>query len=115
MATQEEQEEIGTTTIVYDRMTIHTQCHYCRGTGISHQRVYIDNLTEIYNNHPENKIQRIKEVRAVWNLGLKSAKELVEAFDSHMKNTRKIKESYSTEITNATDKLFEKLAALTYE
>ena len=51
----------------------------------------------------------------MWNLGLKSAKELVEAFDSHMKNTRKIKESYSTEITNATDKLFEKLAALTYE
>lgn len=112
MATQE---EIGTTTIEDDRMTIHTKCHYCRGTGISRQRVYIQNLKDIYSTHPENKIQRIKEVRSAWNLGLKSAKELVETFDSHMEMTREIEKSYSTEITNATDKLFGKLAALTYE
>ena len=38
------QAKIGTATIEYDRMTIHTACRRCRGTGREDQRIYIQKL-----------------------------------------------------------------------
>ena len=56
-------------------------CPKCRGTGTATQRIDFETLERIHTNNPENKIQRIKEVRAMWLFDLKSAKELVEAYD----------------------------------
>ena len=108
------QAKIGTATIEYDRMTIHTACRRCRGTGREDQRIYIQKLEEIYNNHPQNKINRIKYVRAEWHLDLKSAKGLVEAFDKYKESTKVIEEKHATEMADANDELFGELAGFTY-
>jgi|TARA_R110002020_G_scaffold155332_2_gene336304 ribosomal protein L7/L12 len=108
------QAKIGTATIDDYGMTVHTACRRCRGTGREDQRIYIQKLEEIYNNYPQNKINRIKYVRAEWHLNLKSAKELVESFDRYKEGTKVIEEKHATEMAHANDDLFGELASFTY-
>ena len=63
-------------------VTFDSRCSACSGSGIQTQAVDIADLADIYKTCPEGqKINRIKAVRAKWHMGLKPAKEVVEAYD----------------------------------
>ena len=63
-------------------VTIATSCHTCNGSGLDLKEIDVGEIVDIYREYPDgNKIQRIKQVRSRWGIGLRPAKELVEAYD----------------------------------
>lgn len=74
-------EKLNTGRVTNTGIEVVTTCFHCNGTGQNVRKVNIKTLADIYEQYPESKIQRIKEVRAMWLFDLKSAKELVEAYD----------------------------------
>ena len=74
-------EKLNTGRVTNTGIEVVTTCFHCNGTGQNVRKVNIKTLADIYEQYPESKISRIKEVRAMWLFDLKSAKELVEAYD----------------------------------
>ena len=74
-------EQLNTGRVTDTGIEVVTTCWHCKGDGKNVRSIDLDTLASIYNQYPENKISRIKEVRAKWLFDLRSAKELVEAYD----------------------------------
>tara|TARA_Y100000310_G_scaffold246325_1_gene251563 strand:- start:206 stop:508 length:303 start_codon:yes stop_codon:yes gene_type:complete len=66
-------------------------CRECSGTGREAVKLGVKDLVDIYEKSPANKIERIKELRAKTYLGLKPAKEVIEAYDQLISNLRAIR------------------------
>ena len=80
-------DEVGT-------VSIDTSCAKCNGSGVTTKYILVKDLADIYlSKGAGNKINRIKEIRAKYNLGLKSAKEVDEAYSRLLKELTEI--SYS--------------------
>jgi ribosomal protein L7/L12 len=56
-------------------------------------RVGVQDLMTILEAHPDNKIQRVKAVREKWLFGLKTAKDIVEAYDRLLTDLTEIRYS----------------------
>ena len=89
-------------------------CPKCRGTGTALQRIDFETLERIHLNNPENKIQRIKEVRAMWGLGLRSAKDLVERYDKFREEVKKLEQQIAVDLDKANSKLLTELTEIDY-
>ena len=81
MVTTAVDEKLNTGRVTNTGIELVTTCFQCNRTGQNVRKVNIKTLADIYQQYPESKISRIKEVRAMWLFDLKSAKELVEAYD----------------------------------
>ena len=81
MVTTAVDEKLNSGRVTNTGIEVVTTCFHCNGTGQNVRKVNIKTLADIYEQYPESKIQRIKEVRAKWLFDLRSAKELVEAYD----------------------------------
>ena len=70
--------------VTEEYIEIETKCPSCMGKGYNRTILNIDELlrmrTEVMGW--ENKIKFIKEVRTRWDLGLRDAKEIVEAVET---------------------------------
>ena len=71
-------------------VTIDSRCTACHGSGLETLTLNVVELVDIYKKFPDNKIQRIKEARAIWSISLKPAKELIEAYDRLLKELTEI-------------------------
>lgn len=89
-------------------------CPKCRGTGTALQRIDFETLENIHNNNPENKINRIKEVRAKWGLGLRTAKELVERYGVFRDEISKLERQIAVDMDIANGKLLTELTEINY-
>lgn len=83
----------GATVSSEGELNIKTSCRDCNGTGLRHMKLDVKTLVDIYQQFPDNKIQRIKELRSTTYLGLRSAKQVIEAYDKLLKELTEI--SYS--------------------
>ena len=81
MVTTAVDEKLNTGRVTDTGIEVVTTCWHCKGDGKNVRSIDLDALASSYNQYPENKINRIKEVRAKWLFDLRSAKELVEAYD----------------------------------
>ena len=69
------------------------QCKCCNGSGSGLVKLGVRDLVDIYEKHPNNKIERIKVLRDKTDLGLKAAKEVIEAYDQLLSDLLAIKYS----------------------
>jgi len=72
---------------------VKAQCNQCSGSGRMAVRVGVQDLMTILEAHPDNKIQRVKAVREKWLFGLKTAKDIVEAYDRLLTDLTEIRYS----------------------
>lgn len=89
-------------------------CPTCRGTGTATQRIAFETLERVYAKCPDNKINRIKEVRALWGLGLRTAKELVETYDKYVDGVRTLERKMALSMDEASAKLLTELTEIDY-
>ena len=89
-------------------------CPTCRGTGTALQRIDFESLESIHNNNPQNKIQRIKEVRARWGLGLRASKELVERYEVFRDEVKKLEQKIALDMDIVNGKLLTELTEINY-
>ena len=88
-------------------------CPTCRGTGVATQQISFEILGRISAQY-DNKISRIKEVRTIWGLGLRSAKELVEAYDKHREEVQRLERLVVLSVDEASAKLLKELTEIDY-
>ena len=110
MATQ----SIGKAEVSMGEISFSMACPKCRGTGTALQRIDFETLETIHKNNPLNKIQRIKEVRATWGIGLRAAKELVESYDRFLENVKKLEQQIAVDMDIANGKLLTELTEINY-
>ena len=88
-------------------------CPTCRGTGTATQQISFETLERISAQY-DNKISRIKEVRAIWGLGLRSAIELVEGYDRYRDALQGIERDRTLAIDDANSLLLKELTEIDY-
>ena len=106
--------KIGRVEVGVNEISFSMACPKCRGTGTALQRIDFETLERIHLNNPENKIQKIKEVRAMWGLGLKTAKELVEKYDVFREEVMKLEQQIAIDKDIANGKLLTELTEINY-
>ena len=106
--------QIGKADVGVGEISFSMACPKCRGTGTALQRIDFDTLERIHLNNPENKIQKIKEVRALWGLGLKTAKNLVERYDKFREEVEKLEQQIAVDLDKANGKLLTELTEINY-
>ena len=106
--------QISTVEVGVNEISFSMACPKCRGTGTALQRIDFETLERIHLNNPENKIQKIKEVRAMWGLGLKTAKELVEKYDVFREEVTKLEQQIAVDMDIANGKLLTELTEINY-
>ena len=107
-------EKLNTGRVTNTGIEVVTTCFHCKGTGENVRAVDIDALSSIYNQFPENKIMRIKEVRAKWLFDLRSAKELVEGYDRYRDTLQGIESDRALAIDDANNLLLKELTEINY-
>ena len=106
--------QLGKADVGVGEISFSMACPKCRGTGTATQRIDFETLERIHTKNPENKIQRIKEVRATWGIGLRSAKELVESYDRFLENVKKLEQQIAVDMDIANGKLLTELTEINY-
>ena len=114
MVTTAVDEKLNTGRVTNTGIEVVTTCFHCNGTGQNVRKVNIKTLADIYEQYPESKIQRIKEVRAKWLFDLRSAKELVEGYDRYRDTLQGIERDRTLAIDDANSLLLKELTEINY-
>lgn len=107
-------EKLNTGRVTNTGIEVVTTCFHCKGTGENVRAVDIDALSSIYNEFPDNKIMRIKQVRAKWLFDLRSAKELVESYDRYRDILIGIERDRALALEDASGLLLKELTEINY-
>ena len=107
-------EQLNTGRVTDTGVEVVTTCWHCKGDGKNVRSIDLDTLASIYNQYPETKISRIKEVRAKWLFDLRSAKELVEGYDRYRDTLQGIERDRTLAIDDANSLLLKELTEINY-